>query len=104
MHPLARAEFDEGEAPADLAMSRILLVLKRSAAQEAALEQLLEEQQDARSNAYHHWLTPEQFGAQFGPSTADLDAVTQWLTSNGFTISGVSKSRLFVESRAARRR
>ena len=41
-HPLARPEFDRGAAPPSLPTQRILLVLKRSAEQEAALEQLLE--------------------------------------------------------------
>ncbi|MFI5071677.1 MAG: hypothetical protein ACHP8A_12375, partial [Terriglobales bacterium] len=33
-HPLARAEFDQGAAPMDLPMNRMLLVLKRSDEQE----------------------------------------------------------------------
>ncbi len=36
------------------------------------------------SGRYQGWLTPEQFGAQFGPSDVDIQAVTQWLASQGF--------------------
>jgi hypothetical protein len=36
-HPLARPQFDLGTAPATLPLQRMLLVLKRSAAQEFAL-------------------------------------------------------------------
>src|ERR1700761_171028 len=57
-HPLARPEFDQGAAPADLPMERMLLMLSRSADQEAALEALLEQQQDRSSSNYHKWLTP----------------------------------------------
>ncbi|MBZ5503084.1 MAG: hypothetical protein LAN59_12750, partial [Acidobacteriia bacterium] len=36
-HPLARPQFDQGLAPSSLPMRRMLLVLQRSPAQEAAL-------------------------------------------------------------------
>jgi hypothetical protein len=45
-HPLARPEFDQGTAPAGLPMNRMLLVVKRTTAQEAALRKLLDDQQD----------------------------------------------------------
>jgi hypothetical protein len=96
-HPLARPEFDRGPAPASLPMERMLLVLKRSPEQQAELDQLLDEQQDASSPNYHKWLTPEQFGEQFGPGQADIQAVTSWLTSNGFRINSVSKGRTVIE-------
>src|SRR5882724_4414383 len=44
-HPQARPEFDRGEAPANLPLNRMLLVLKRSDQQEAALLRLMESQQ-----------------------------------------------------------
>jgi subtilase family serine protease len=65
---LARPEFDLGTAPASLPMQRMLLVLKRSPEQEHALRTLLDDQQDKASPSYHKWLTPEQFGKQFGPT------------------------------------
>ena len=40
VHPLARPEFDQGVAPDDLPMERMLLVLQRGADQEAALRQV----------------------------------------------------------------
>src|SRR6266852_8876999 len=47
VHPLARAEFDQGAAPADLPMQRMLLVLKRSAEQQSALQQFTIDQYNA---------------------------------------------------------
>jgi hypothetical protein len=96
-HPLARPEFDQGAAPDSLPMERILLVLQRSAEQDAALQKLLEEQQIKSSPNYHMWLTPEQFGEQFGPADADIQAVTDWLTSQGFTVTRVAAGRTVVE-------
>lgn len=96
-HPLARAEFDRGAAPSDLPMNRMLLVLKRSPDQEAALQALLEQQQDKTSPNYHKWLTPQQFGQQFGVADQDIQAVTSWLQSSGFTIGKVANSHMLIE-------
>ena len=95
-HPLARREFDLGTAPASLPMERMLLVLKRSDEQETALRKLLDDQQDKKSPHYHKWLTPEQFGAQFGPTDADMQTITSWLQSHGFQV-GSTKGRTVLE-------
>jgi hypothetical protein len=96
-HPLARLEYDQGAAPESLPMERMLLVLQRSAEQEAALRKLLDEQQIKSSPNYHMWLTPEQFGQQFGPVDADIQAVTDWLGSQGFQVSRVAAGRTVIE-------
>lgn len=97
VHPKARAEFDRGAVADAQPVTRILLVLQRSAEQEAALRQLMEEQQSKNSPNYHAWLTPEQFGSQFGPADADVQAVTGWLTSHGFQNIKVTKGKTLVE-------
>jgi hypothetical protein len=96
-HPLARPEFDRGAAPSTLPMQRMLLVLKRSPEQEAALQQLLDAQQDQSSPQYHTWLTPDQFGQQFGPADQDIQAVVSWLSSHGFEVARVGKGRAAIE-------
>ncbi len=96
-HPLARAEFDQGLAPESLPMNRMMLLLKRSPDQEASLEQLIDQQQDKSSANYHKWLTPAQFGMEFGPADADVQTVTAWLESHGFTVNHVSASKMIIE-------
>ena len=51
VHPWARAQFDRGPAPANMS-GRMVMVLKRSPEQEAALQTLLAAQQDPRSPEY----------------------------------------------------
>ena len=97
VHPLARPEYDQGVAPDDLPMERMLLVLQRGADQEASLRQVLDQQQVKSSPYFHLWLTPEQFGKQFGPADADIQAVTDWLASQGFTVKKVAAGRTVIE-------
>ena len=97
VHPLARAEFDQGVVADLQPMNRMLLLLQRSAEQDKALQQLMEEQQSKNSPNYHAWLTPQQFGKQFGPADEDIQAVTDWLKQQGFHVSKVSKGRTVIE-------
>ncbi len=62
----------------------------------AALDKLLRDQQNPLSPYYHQWLTPAQFNARFGPSQHDLDAVAQWLTSQGFKVTASDAARRAV--------
>jgi hypothetical protein len=97
VHPWAQARFDRGPAPANLPMDRMMLVLKSTPEQGAQLEELLREQQDPTSANYHKWLTPEEFGSQFGASEADIQKIASWLTSQGFAIDTVAKGRNLIE-------
>ena len=97
VHPLARPQFEVATAPPDLPMQRMLLVLKRSPEQETALLKLLDDQQDKSSPQFHKWVTPEQFGQQFGPADSDIQAVTSWLQGHGFEVAQVSKGRTLIE-------
>jgi len=96
-HPLALPGFDRGAVPADLPMQRMLLILKRSPEQEGALELLLDQQQDKASPNYHRWLTPDEFGATFGPAEQDLQTVASWLASHGFELARVSRGGTVIE-------
>ena len=77
--------------------TRALILLQRSPEQETALRQLLDDQQNHTSANYHAWLTPEQFGKQFGPADSDVQAVTQWLTTHGFQNIKVGAGKTAIE-------
>lgn len=89
VHPLVRPEFDRGPLDPSTPFDRILLVLKPSAAQQSSLDALVAAQQNPASPRYHQWLTPAEFGAQFGAAPAQIAQITAWLTSHGFTIEEV---------------
>jgi Pro-kumamolisin, activation domain/Bacterial Ig-like domain (group 3) len=97
VHPLARANYDRGEVPEAMPLHRMLLVLKRSDEQEAALRRLIENQQYKGSPSYHQWLTASQFGLQFGPADSDIAAVVTWLRSDGFVVNQITNGRIAIE-------
>jgi hypothetical protein len=96
-HPLAMEKYDRGPAPVSMPASRLLLVLRRSAQQEAVLNTYLQSLQDPASPNFGKWLTPEEFGTRFGVSDADLAKVQGWLQGQGFTINKVAKGRMAIE-------
>ena len=92
VHPLAKAAMDEGLVDNSKALTGMTINFRRTAAQEASLQALLQAQQTPGSPSYHQWLTPAQFGQQFGMSSADLAKVSDWLQQEGFTVNSVAQS------------
>src|SRR5277367_2330775 len=97
VHPAALAGLDQGVVDDSRPMNHMLLVLQRSTDQETALRSLLDEQQTKASPNYHAWLTPAQFGQQFGVADADVQKVTAWLSQMGFTEIKAANGSMFIE-------
>ena len=88
---------DRGLVRDDLPLEHMLLVLRRSPEREASLARLIEQQTTPGSPNYHRWLTAQELGSQFGADPLDIEAVTGWLKTNGFTISQVYPSGMVID-------
>jgi hypothetical protein len=97
VHSLARVEFDQGPVSNATPMKRMMLLLQRSPEQETALRQFMDEQMSKESPNFHHWLTPDQFGKLYGPADTDIQTVTGWLASQGFTGISVNRGKTVIE-------
>ncbi len=95
VHPLVRSAKDLGPAPENTRLG-MSIRFSMTEQQQAALDQLLANQQNPSSPLYHQWLTPAQFAAQFGLNSADIAKVTAWLTSQGFSVTAVANGGTFV--------
>jgi len=62
-----------------------------------ALTNLLREMYDPASPQYHHYLTPAEFTARFGPTPEEYAAVTRFAKENGFSVVGTHPNRLLVD-------
>ena len=80
---------DRGPVSNELVLEHMYLLLNRSQEQEQAAETLVNQLHDAKSQAYHQWLTSDQVAAQFGPSADDVKTITAWLGSHAFTVNNV---------------
>jgi subtilase family serine protease len=95
--PEATAANDLGQVPDSFAMNHMLLQLQRTPQEEALLRSFIDQLHDRTSPNFHKWLTPAQFAAQFGVAQADVNVVTSWLTSHGFTVNGAQASGLVID-------
>ena len=96
IHPLVQKAQDMGPAAADAPLPWVTINFRMTNAQQNALTQLLAAQQTPGSPQYHQWLTPEQFGAQFGVSQHDMAAVSAWLRQQGFKINATSRGGQWI--------
>jgi kumamolisin len=62
---------------------------------EGALQRLAQAY-DPQSPLYHHWLKPAEYGAQYGASPADYQAVLNWAVAHHLQVRGTYQSRLLV--------
>jgi subtilase family serine protease len=88
---------DQGAVEDSLPAGRMLLLLQRSPAQEAALRDFIQATHTPGNPSYHQWLKPPEFGRLYGPADSDVAAVTAWLESHGLTVNQVHAGRLAIE-------
>lgn len=94
--PRAQAQYDQGKVEDSFKLPYVTMFFKPTAAQQASLNKLLEQQQDRSSPNFHKWLKPTQFADQFGLSPSDLQTVVSWLQEQGFTVVRTAHARNWV--------
>ena len=93
----ANAQNDRGKLPDTFALQHMLLQLQRSPEREQAVRDFIDQQHDATSPSFHRWLTADQFGEMYGPAPQDLETVSGWLRSSGFTVNTVYPSGMSID-------
>lgn len=88
---------DQGAAPAGQTLSRMVLLLAPSAAQQQALAAEITSLQNPSSPNYHQWLTPSAFASSYANSASDVAAVAAWLTSQGFAVAPLPAGHGWIE-------
>jgi hypothetical protein len=61
-------------------------------------EQFIRDVQDPKSPLFHHYMTAEEWNSKFSPSTADEQALIDWVKSKGLTITHRFPNRLLVDA------
>jgi Pro-kumamolisin, activation domain len=61
------------------------------------LDALLAQLSDPASPNFGHYLTPEQFAAEFGPTEQDYQALIQFAHENGLVVTGTHPNRVLLD-------
>ena len=93
----ANAENDLGAVADSLNLDHMILQLKRSPEQERAAAQFAADLHDPKSPNFHKWITAAEFGRNYGLAESDIQAVTGWLESHGFTVNSVYPNGLVID-------
>jgi subtilase family serine protease len=88
---------DRGRVADAFAMDHMLLQLQRSPERERAFKNFIDQQHDSSSPNFHKWLTAVQVGQMYGPASRDVETVSDWLRSSGFTVNTVYPSGMLID-------
>jgi subtilase family serine protease len=91
-HPVRELAGAQTVNPSEPVHFAVSLSLKN----EAGLKQFVEAVSTPGNPLYRQFLTPEEVGAKFGPSQADVEKAVSFLQSEGLTVSEVAKNRLTI--------
>jgi subtilase family serine protease len=94
--PIVSRSQDLGRVSPNLPFEHVFLQLKRTPAQEAALDQAIADLHNPKSPSFHKWMTAAQFGAQFGATDAQIQQVTDYLAANGLQVEGTNEGRTIL--------
>jgi len=92
---------DVGPAAAFAENAQITVTVALELSNRAEMEQLIEAVSTPGNPQFRQFLTPEQFGARFGPSAAAVDAVSKSFLAQGLSVTRAATAQLHVTGTAA---
>ncbi len=76
---------------------RLKLSIGLTPRDEQGLDTFIEQLYDPASPACHHYITPEQFAARFGPSKQDYEALSDFAKANGLNVIHQHSNRVVLD-------
>jgi len=95
--PEANAKNDRGRVEDSFPMEHMLLELKRAPELEQEFDQYIDSLTDKSSPNFHQWIMAAEQGEKYGLAQQDLDAITSWLQSYGFTVDYVYPNQMVID-------
>jgi len=95
--PEADAKHDRGRVADTLPLNHMLLQLKRAPEVETAFEAFVDSLTDKSSPNFRQWLSAAEQGEKYGVAQQDIDAITAWLQSQGFSVNHVYPNRMVID-------
>ncbi len=85
---------DQGKADPDENFRALVMLQLRN---QAELSSRVSSMYDPTSAQFRKYLTVDEFMQNYAPAQSDMDAVKNWLTSHGFTITFTARNRLIIK-------
>ena len=95
--PEARAEYDRGRVDDNLPLDHMLLQLKRAPELDQELDLYIDGLTDKTSPNFRQWLTAAQQAEIYGLAQQDLNTITRWLRSHGFTVDYIYPNQMVID-------
>ena len=95
--PEASPKHDRGRVADDFPLNHMLLQLKRAPEVESAFAAYIDSLTDKTSPNFRHWIGAAEQGERFGVAQADIDAITGWLHSQGFTVGHIYPNHMVID-------
>jgi subtilase family serine protease len=95
--PEASARHDRGRVADEFALNHMLLQLKRAPEMESAFAAYIDSLSDKTSPNFRHWMSAAEQGEKYGVAQQDIDAITGWLRSEGFTVGHVYPNHMVID-------
>lgn len=64
---------------------------------EAQLDQLVQQQNQKGNANFHKWITQAQFNSMFGPTSQEVNAVSNYLSAKDLTVLTVAENNMYVK-------
>lgn len=93
----ANAANDRGAVAANFPLPHLMLQLRRPAERQRAFDQYVEQLTAPSSPNFHRWLNAGEIGARYGLAQGDIDKITGWLRTQGFTINTVYPNKAVID-------
>jgi subtilase family serine protease len=68
---------------------------------ENKLDQLVEQQKQKNSSNYHRWINQNEFNSDFGPTSQEVNAVSNFLSAKGLTVVSVAENNLYIKAQGS---
>ena len=95
--PEANAKNDRGRVEDSFPMEHMLLQLKRAPELEQEFDQYIDGLTDKSSPNFRHWMMAAEQGEKYGLAQQDIDSITGWLGSHGFTVGYVYPNLMVID-------
>jgi subtilase family serine protease len=95
--PEANAKNDRGRVEDSFPMEHMFLQLKRAPELEREFDQYIDGLTDKRSPNFRHWMMAAEQGEKYGLAQQDIDSITGWLGSHGFTVGYVYPNLMVID-------